>query len=37
MLTLAGRGFCWGRNETGQLGDGTAMARFTPAPVLGPE
>jgi alpha-tubulin suppressor-like RCC1 family protein len=26
---------CWGRNESGQLGDGTREARQTPAPVPG--
>ena len=29
-MTLAGRGFCWGANEVGQLGDGTTIRRLTP-------
>jgi alpha-tubulin suppressor-like RCC1 family protein len=29
-VTLAGRGFCWGGNGSGQLGDGTTTQRSTP-------
>jgi alpha-tubulin suppressor-like RCC1 family protein len=30
-----GRGFCWGPNESGQLGDGTRVPRLTPTLVAG--
>jgi hypothetical protein len=30
-----GRGFCWGPNESGQLGDGTRVQRLTPTLVAG--
>jgi alpha-tubulin suppressor-like RCC1 family protein len=34
-ITAAGTAECWGRNLTGQLGDGTNSDRFTPTPVPG--
>lgn len=34
-LTESGRIYCWGRNDQGQLGDGTTQNRFTPVPVAG--
>ncbi len=34
-VALDGRAFCWGRNEEGQLGDGTVAERRTPTPVAG--
>lgn len=34
-LDALGGIWCWGRNGTGQLGDGSTADRFTPAPVTG--
>ena len=34
-LTSAGEAYCWGRNNRGQLGDGTIVARLAPALVSG--
>jgi alpha-tubulin suppressor-like RCC1 family protein len=34
-VALGGRAFCWGRNEQGQLGDGTLSDRRRPVAVLG--
>jgi alpha-tubulin suppressor-like RCC1 family protein len=34
-VTLAGRGFCWGRNNLGQLGDGSTANRSRPAALGG--
>ena len=35
-VTLSGRGFCWGRNLNGQVGDGTlSVNRLLPTPVTG--
>jgi alpha-tubulin suppressor-like RCC1 family protein len=34
-ITVAGRGFCWGNNTVGQLGDGTLQQRLFPRPVGG--
>jgi alpha-tubulin suppressor-like RCC1 family protein len=34
-LTTAGRAYCWGRNNSGQLGDGTAIEKHLPVPVGG--
>ena len=33
-LTAAGRIYCWGVNNYGQLGDGTLTNRFTPVAVV---
>ncbi len=32
-VTLAGKGFCWGANYLGQLGDGTTTRRLTPKAI----
>src|SRR4051812_45951368 len=34
-LTLSGRVYCWGRNYSGQLGDGTRSDRSRPTLVQG--
>lgn len=34
-LTGDGRMYCWGRNDAGQIGDGSTTHRFTPVPVAG--
>ena len=34
-VLTGGEAQCWGRNDFGQLGDGTTAQRLTPAPVLG--
>lgn len=34
-LTDTGLAYCWGRNDEGQLGDGTRIDRHTPVPVVG--
>jgi alpha-tubulin suppressor-like RCC1 family protein len=34
-LTGEGRPWCWGRNDQGELGDGTTTTRWTPEPVAG--
>lgn len=34
-ITTSGRMWCWGRNDQGQVGDGTNETRFTPVAVSG--
>lgn len=34
-LTRAGKAYCWGANDRGQLGDGTTTLRLEPTPVTG--
>ena len=34
-LTESGQMYCWGRNDQGQIGDGSNNNRFTPVPVAG--
>jgi serine/threonine-protein kinase len=34
--TSESRVYCWGRNEVGQVGDGTTNQRLTPTPVATP-
>ena len=34
-LSTTGAAYCWGRNNNGQLGDGTQIDRSTPTPVSG--
>jgi alpha-tubulin suppressor-like RCC1 family protein len=35
-LTTSNRVYCWGLNESGQLGDGSKTNRLSPVPVVGP-
>jgi alpha-tubulin suppressor-like RCC1 family protein len=35
-VTTAGRGYCWGADNAGQLGDGSSTATSTPVAVVGP-
>ena len=35
-VTASGDGYCWGYNGSGELGDGTAMPRYSPVKVLSP-
>jgi alpha-tubulin suppressor-like RCC1 family protein len=35
-LTAEGAAYCWGRNEAGQVGDGTTKPKLAPAPVAAP-
>jgi alpha-tubulin suppressor-like RCC1 family protein len=34
-VTGGGVAYCWGKNDTGQLGDSTTTQRALPAPVKG--
>jgi alpha-tubulin suppressor-like RCC1 family protein len=33
--TTSGTTYCWGRNDSGQLGDGTTDDRYSPTKVVG--
>jgi len=35
-ISTAGQAFCWGWNNSGQLGDGTTQTRASPVPILVP-
>jgi alpha-tubulin suppressor-like RCC1 family protein len=35
-VTTDGRGYCWGENRLGQIGDGTQIQRLLPVPIAGP-
>jgi alpha-tubulin suppressor-like RCC1 family protein len=32
-ITTSGKAYCWGRNVSGQLGDGTTVDKYPPVPV----
>ncbi|GAB4567129.1 MAG: hypothetical protein Tsb0020_19450 [Haliangiales bacterium] len=34
VVTVSGEVWCWGRNDSGQLGDGGVEPRATPAPIV---
>jgi hypothetical protein len=34
-LAPDGKGYCWGQNDRGQLGDGTTINHLSPVPVVG--
>jgi alpha-tubulin suppressor-like RCC1 family protein len=36
-ITTDDRGYCWGQNLGGYLGDGTLTNRSSPSPIVGPE